>query len=161
MMKSIWVRWTVRIGLGVLAVIAALAGLAALLFGPRNALLLATILAEPLLNNTRPPEIVAGHIRDGIASDDLNTFFRQKFLVGTDETIVRATLLQQGFKRPDHPGLACRPRDGDPCPAYDLSRTLEYAWGHFPCGDQVVVWWTASDHGAITDIGGYHHFACV
>jgi hypothetical protein len=110
-------------------------------------------------SNTQPPAIVAGQIRTG-AGDDLNTFFRQKFPVGTDETIVRTTLLQQGFTRP-HPALACRPRNGDPCPAYDLSRTLEYAWGRIPCGNQVVVWWTASDHGAITDIGGYHHFACL
>ena len=155
-MRPARVRGT-SIGLGVLAVVAVFGGIIALIWGP-----IIIFLLDPFAN-TQPPAIVAGQIRTG-AGDDLNAFFRQKFPVGTDETIVRATLLQQGFKRPNEGHLACRPRDGKllaDCPAYDLSRTLEYAWGRIPCGNQVVVWWTASDRGAITDIGGYHHFACV
>ena len=155
-MKSAPGQWK-SIGCGVL-IAAGVSGAAAVLFLAPIAL----FVLDPF-SNTEPPAIVAGQIHTG-AGDDLNTFFRQKFPVGTDETIVRAALLQQGFKRPEAGHLACRPRDGklvDPCPAYDLSRTLEYAWGHFPCGNQVVVWWTANDQGAIADIGGYHHFACV
>jgi hypothetical protein len=152
-MKSAWTS----IGLGLLAVVAVFVGITAIFLGP-----IIFFLLDPF-SNSEPPPIVAGKVHTG-AGDDLNTFFRQKFPVGTDEAIVRAALLQQGFKPPEAGHLACRPRDGKitfPCPAYDLSRTLEYAWGHFPCGNQVVVWWTASEQGAITDIGGYHHFACV
>ncbi len=163
MMNPVWVRWTIRLGLGVLAAIVVVAGIATIFFGPRNALVLALILLQPLLGNTRAPSIVAGQLSYGIGGDDLSAFFREKFPLGSDEAIVRATLLRQGFKRPDPP-TQCLPHDGVvvlPCPVNDLSRTLKYQWSGFPCGDDVVVWWTASDGGAITDIRGYHTHACL
>jgi hypothetical protein len=141
-MRSTWVRWTIRIGLGILAAVIALAGIASLLFGPRNALLLALILFQPLLTNTRPPAILADQSLAG-PFGDLKPVFVQKFPLGTDEAVLKATLQRQGFK----------PSDSD--------RTLVYRWDRFPCTNSVDVWWTANDHGAITDIGGRWHSGCL
>jgi len=141
-MKSAWVRRMVRVGLALLAVVVALAGIATLLFGPRNALLLALILFQPLLTNTRPPAILADQILEG-PFGDLKPVFEQKFPLGTDEAVLRATLLRQGFK------------------SSDSGRALVYRWDSFPCSNTVGVWWTANDHGAITDIGGRWHSGCL
>jgi hypothetical protein len=142
MMRSAWVRRTIRIGLGVLAAVIALAGIATLLFGPRNALLLALILLQPLLANTRPPAILADQVVEG-PFGDLKPVFEQKFPLGTDEAVLRATLLRQGFN----------PQGSD--------RMLVYRWERFPCSNSVDVWWTVNDHGAITDIGGRWYSGCL
>ncbi len=163
-MKRGWLRWTIRIGAGVAAAVALLAGALVLLFGPQNALLLVAILLQPLLSNTQPPPIFADS-----HWGDVTDFLKKKFLLGTDAEVVKATLLSQGFTPPRPPPVACWPK-GKPapvgqvifrCPVHDPNKTLEYQWGRFPCGDTIVVWWSAGDRGELTDIGGYHDHGCL
>lgn len=168
-MKRAWIRWTIRIGAGTLAAIVILAGFFVYRVGPQNALLLAAVLLQPLLLNTRPPPIFADRVTRPESSQDLTAPLRKKFPVGTDVRIVRATLLSQGFKPPKPPPAACWPQGKPapvgqvifPCPLHDPAKTLEYQWSHFPCGDTIVVWWSSAESGELTDIGGYHYYGCL
>jgi hypothetical protein len=162
-MRPAWIRWTVRIGLGLFAAFAALVGLATYRVGLQTTLLVASVILQPLIATTKPPAILAGQIGDGPFGGDLTPFLRQRFPLGTNETVITTTLLRQGFRLPKPPS-ACGPPAGQvilPCPVRQPSRTLEYEWSQFPCGDKATVWWTVGDHGAITDIGGRHSRVCL
>jgi hypothetical protein len=136
-----------------------------LFFGPRNALFLALIILQPLISNTQPLAMFL----DQIGDSDLSSYLEQKFPAGTAEDVVRMTLLNQGFKSPDPPPVDCLPQ-GEvapvgrvifPCPLHDPSKTLEYRWGRFPCGDTIIVWWSTGDSGGGTRVGGGHGHACL
>jgi hypothetical protein len=154
-----------RIGLGILAVFAASCAILYIL-NPEGAVLVAAVFLQPLLGNTQPPAIADGHIK---TDDELTDVLRQKFPVGTNEAVLRATLHHQGFKSLAPPPVKCWPRDQPapvgqvvfPCPLHDPNMMLEYQWSNFPCGDTITIWWTTEDNGAITQIGGYHGHGCL
>ena len=165
--KRSWLRRTIRIGAGVLGGVALAAGALVVLFGRQDALLLAGILWQPLLSNTQPPPMFADQPA-GLSVVDLGDVLHKKFPLGTDAGAVRAALRSQGFKPPPPP-VACWPRGKPPpsgqvvvpCPEHDPSKTLEYHWGRFPCGDTIVVWWSSGKRDELTDIGGYHGHGCL
>jgi hypothetical protein len=94
-----------RIGLGILAVFAASCAILYIL-NPEGAVLVAAVFLQPLLGNTQPPAIADGHIK---TDDELTDVLRQKFPVGTNEAVLRATLHHQGFKSLAPPPVKCWP----------------------------------------------------
>jgi hypothetical protein len=164
-MKRTWARRLVRIGLGILVVLVTI-GAGLFIWNPNATTLLVAVILQPLLDNTQPPAIVDGHFT---SDDELTDVLNQKFPFGTNEAVLRATLFQQGFKPLKPPPVACWPRGKPapvgqlifPCPLHDPSKTLEYQWSNFPCGDTITVWWSTTDDGAITQIGSNHIHGCL
>jgi hypothetical protein len=172
-MKRAWIRWTIRIGLGISAAVAVMAGFAVCCLGPQNALLLILIVLQPLISNRKPPPIVADQIEKPKSGRplvrDLTPILQQKFPVGTREAVLRRTLLDQGFRPPTPPPVQCWPQGKPapvgqvifPCPIHDVNKTLEYTWGMFPCSSSIFVWWETGAGDDVTQIGGHYHFACL
>jgi hypothetical protein len=172
MMELAWGRWMTRIGLGILAALAAFG--AVLCFrNPDRALLLAWVIVAPLVQNWHPPAVANGQITTedwghwDAASRKLTAVLERKFPTGTNETGLKSTLLGQGFKPPPSPPPDCLPR-GQPAPVgraytpcYETSNILQYDWGHFPCRETITVWWTTGDNGEVTYINGSYHGACL
>jgi hypothetical protein len=173
-MKHTPSRWITRIGLGILAVVAAL-GVILYLLNPEVAVLVALILLHPLLSNTHPPPILSGVGTPGTwrsfdeNNREVTAALQQKFPIGTNEDSVRATLLKQGFKPPPPAPGDCAPQGAPPpvgrilyrCPTYDPDRILQYQWSNFPCGFTVTVNWTTGDHGDIAQIRGDYSSGCL
>jgi hypothetical protein len=140
------------------------------------ALLSAWAISEPLFSNTRPPVIADGLFKSwdwrmNWRDEDAQfaTILEREFPVGTSEAQLKSTLLAQGFKPPPPSRHDCLPQ-GQPapigkmvfrCPTHDLSRELRYEWSRFPCGQQIVVWWTPGDKGDITEVKGVHGGGCL
>jgi hypothetical protein len=168
-MKRPWLRWTIRIGLGICGVLLATAVAAVCFFGPEGALLLALVILQPLISTTQPPPMFADQIAGARFQQDLTPYLQQEFPTGTDESLVRRTLLKQGFKPPVPPPLDCWPQ-GKPapvgkviflCPIHDPGKILGYRWERFPCAYTINVWWTPEDKGGISRIGGGYDEACL
>jgi hypothetical protein len=163
-MKRTWFYWAGRIGLGFLALFAVLCA-GGFIWNPEATALLVTVLLQPVLSNTQPPPIAEGQT----ATEQLTRIFGRKFPPGSKESALRMTLLSQGFKSPPAPSEQCVPA-GRPtpvnrvfyrCPTYDPSKTLEYQWNNFPCGETILVLWSAGENGAITQIKGEYTRACL
>jgi hypothetical protein len=169
-----WLRWPIRIALGLLGILAA-AIAALLLWKPRETWLLLAILIHPLIANTRPPAIAADQFVDanfqnqGETNRKLNALFQQRFPGGTSEATLKAALLDQGFKRLPPPVVECLPEGKEPavgvaytrCPTFDLNKALEYRWGIVACGASITVIWSTDDSQRVRDLKVSYYEACL
>lgn len=173
-MKRGWLRWPIRIGFGLLGfIVAAIAAL--FVWKPQETFLLFAILIHPLIANTRPPQIAADQFVGATFQNQtetnrkLNTLFQRKFPGGTTESMLKATLLGQGFKPLPPRDPNCLPAGQrapvgvgySTCPADDQSKALRYAWGSGVCGDTIVVTWSTDDSQKLTDITVSYYGACL
>jgi len=110
-----------------------------------------------------------------IASNRLTASLKQKFPLGTDESIVVRELTGQGFKYPPPPKPGCIPWNAPPqpvgkvyvpCPMHDVHRHLIYEWRRekpfalrFVCVQDVHVLWEASG-SKVTSIRGSYDGIC-
>lgn len=160
-------RWIAGAALALLGLLAALC-VAAYLWNPDGAVLVAAALLQPLLANTHPPPVVEG-IAGWQDKDELTRGLQRKFPAGTSEQAVKTALLGQGFAPPKPPPQPCLPA-GQPrsvgqafysCPARDAAKTLEYRWSNFPCGETITVSWTTANEGAIDRVEGHYSRGCL
>jgi hypothetical protein len=167
-------RWIIRIVLGIFLIFTAAC---AVLYvrNPDTAWILAGLILEPLISNTKPPAIAEGVLTaaDWGHWDDtnrkLNAVIEQNFPIGTSEAALRAKLLEQGFKPPPPPPADCWPHDKPapigrvirPCPTFDLSKMLEYKWSSFPCGKTITVRWTTDHTNELTRVTGGYYVGCL
>lgn len=163
-MKRTWFYWAGRIGAGFLALLTVFCAVA-FIWNPEATALVVAVILQPVLSNTQPPPIAEGQT----AEEELSRIFERKFPPGSNESALRTTLLRQGFKYPPTPAQQCLPA-GQPapvggafyrCPTYDPSKMLEYQWNNFPCGETILVFWSAGENGAITQIKGEYTRACL
>jgi hypothetical protein len=138
-----------RIVLAVLGILALCIAAISSLF-PQQAKFIVAMIWSNLVANSGPPAIAEGHItnKDWLHWEDASKKFTailvRKFPAGTSETVLKSTLLAQGFEAPSPPSPAlivgCIP-EGKPkpvgrsytlCPNWDVKRTLEYDWGGLP-----------------------------
>jgi hypothetical protein len=179
-MKRTWIRWMIRVGLGIFAILAAFI-VVLFVLNPPAAWLLTVMLLQPLISNSRPPAIADGHIpaeewghwNDGRRQLDTNrklaAIFAEQFPNGTSEGVLTSTLRKQGFKSPPLPRGNCIPKVQPApvgqvyytCPEGDPSRVLQYGWGRVPCGESITVQWTTGDRGEITNISVGYSGACL
>jgi hypothetical protein len=176
MIRSQWLRWTVRIGLAILA-LPVLLFIALFLTNPDGARLLGSLLIAPLVTNTRPPAMFADQPFGSRASDQetsqqLTARLQQQFPLGTTEDKLKQALLAQGFKPPPPPPTNCVPpvENGAPrqldrpvrlCPPQDQRKSLQYAWGYGVCGATITVRWSTDAGGTVTLLDGYYYAACL
>ena len=175
-MQRRWLRWVTRIGLGLLAILAA--GVAVLFFlNPEATLLLFAILINPIVSNTRPPAIVADELvgaswqKRGEINRNIDALFQRKFPEGTSEEILRSALLREGFKPLPPPPANCIPREQEQaqpvgrvyviCPTGDRSRILEYQWGSVVCSSTITVRWAVSDRRELTKVNAGYDVGCL
>jgi hypothetical protein len=166
-MRSRWLLWTVRIILGVVALLGA--GIAVLFaINPGAAMLLLAVLIHPLVGNTSPPAM----LKDDIAgmwgkwdegSRRLTSHLQAQFPAGTLESALKSILSKQGFE-PLPPPPGCVPAGQQVplgCPTSDTSKELVYQWGNAICAMTITVRWTADGGNAITQVKGGYYAACL
>lgn len=175
---SRWLRWVIRIGVGILAVSGAIT--ATLFFlDPGGTIIVLALLVQPLVSNTHPPPIaedqlvVANRGKDE-ASHNLSSMLQRRFPAGSSENVLISTLSTQGFKpyllapnqgrclpvyepRVDPDNHIMRMR----CDAYDPGRTYKYSWGGGICDSSIIVWWTADERGNILKAAGAYDSVCL
>jgi hypothetical protein len=174
MMRRRWLRWMIRIGLGIVATLG-VAVVALFIYNPSGTVLLTAIFLQPLLANTRPPPIAEDQLaganwqNQGEASRKLNGLLQRRFPAGTSEVTLRSTLLNQGFKPPPPPRADCVP-PGQPtpvgrvftrCPTGDQSKILQYEWGSGVCGQTITVRWSTGNDLKITSLDAGYYMACL
>ena len=167
-------RWTIRVGLGILAAIV-VAGAGLYVWNPEGALIFALVVLQPLIANSQPPAIAEGQITaaDWMHWDDgsrkLTAIFERRFPVKSSEVALKSTLLEQGFKPLPPPRPDCLPQGQrapigkvfTSCPTHDLSKVLQYRWGGLPCSQTITVDWTTGDRGEITHVSASYSGACL
>jgi hypothetical protein len=172
-MKSRWFRWTVRIFLGLVALLGA--GLATLFISnPTGTPLLLGILIQSLVGNTKPPEMYKAEIAGtwtkwDEANRHLTARVQQQFPPGTPENTLKSLLLKQGFKPLLPPPADCV-KAGEqaplgrvyvPCPTRDLSKELDYRWSSGICTETIGIIWETDGGNAITRVSAGYHGACL
>jgi hypothetical protein len=179
-MKHLLIRWTIRIGVGIVAAVALVFGV--LFFrNPEAALLLILFIIQPLISNSRPPAVVDGQMtaedwghwndftRQSETSRKIGAILQRQFQIGTSEATLKATLLKQGFKPPRPPLGICLPEGETPrigqtyhsCPTEDPHKSLRYEWGRIPCGEHIAVRWTTGSRDEITSIRNDYGGGCL
>ena len=125
-----------------------------------------------------PPPIAAGICRDWSKCEDPGAAFdailRHRFPPGTPESLLRSTLMAQGFANFDNPDVStCQQKDRAPSslgtvldcpdwdPHWDPHNRLTFGWGDMACSDVLTVQWSADAAKNITHIAGGHYYVCL
>jgi hypothetical protein len=88
-----------------------------------------------------------------------NTILRRRFPPGTPESLLRESLIAQGFTVDATSIATCTPKGcRDLEPPRDF---LSFAWGPMPCSNVLTVEWSADAAKKITHIEGGHYYACL
>jgi hypothetical protein len=168
-----WLKWTLRVFAVCIALLAT-AIAAIFIINPAGAPLLLSMLIYPLFMNTSPPAVfkddVAGMwLKWEESGKRLTAHLHQQFPPGTAATMLKATLLKQGFSPEPPPAADCVPAGRimpvgqiyRTCPNYDTSKTLTYRWGSPICTETITVRWATDDGDTITDVSAGHYAACL
>lgn len=149
---------------------------AAILFAA--SLVLLVLYVVTLTNWFPPPVAECNGIYDcPRAQQDFTSILNQNFPIGTDGSVVRSVLMEQGFEfDPSEPERCFRQDDLTSfgtntggriryCPEWDQNwsprNLLEYSWGFFPCINNASVRWSLDDSGKITNIDGDVSTTCL
>jgi hypothetical protein len=141
--------------------------------------MLALIVIADLFATANPPAIFAGQLKEGVSLSDWSVIsqqiteeVRRQFPNGSDAAQLKLTLMRQGFRAPPAPPANCIPPDQAPIgrvfsscltAEQELQRnhTLQYTWGHFPCGNWISVLWQANSQDHITQLRASYRYVCL
>jgi hypothetical protein len=119
--------------------------------------------------NWGPPEIFAQALASpSTGREGLIETLETQYLIGTDQAVLRSTLLKQGFGDAPQARMSCIKADAGkmaygPCPAGTQQMTYDYnLFGDLVCGTRhISINWSADPNGKIARLEATRYVPCL